>query len=63
MPTGGLACTRRGLGAVPRRRTQGRRRGHEGTAAMAHGPSVRTPGMEGHDESATANEEKGKIES
>jgi hypothetical protein len=32
-PTGGLACTRRGLGAVPHRRTQGRRRGNRG-----HGP-------------------------
>uniref|UniRef100_A0A804NQR8 Uncharacterized protein n=1 Tax=Zea mays TaxID=4577 RepID=A0A804NQR8_MAIZE len=34
-PAGGLAYPRRGLGAVPRRRTQGSRRWDEGTAAMA----------------------------
>jgi hypothetical protein len=34
-PAGGLACARRGLGVVPRRRMQGRKRGDEGTAAIA----------------------------
>jgi hypothetical protein len=34
-PAGGLAYPRRGLGAVPRRCTQGSRRWDEGTAAMA----------------------------
>jgi hypothetical protein len=44
-------------------RTAARKEEDEGTVAMAHGPSARTPGMKGHGESATANEEERKIES